>query len=71
MGPECKDPLDPDVDLCIVQLSIEGTVGAIGPWIQPHCHLPPPKWLNTAADKGQWEVCACPTGSLQLLDNVV
>jgi hypothetical protein len=31
MGPECEDPSDLDVDLRIIQLTGEGTVG--GSWV--------------------------------------
>jgi hypothetical protein len=36
--PESKDPLDPGIDLCIYQLGRDGAIGAVGPWIPPHCH---------------------------------
>jgi hypothetical protein len=53
---ESKDPPDPCIDLHIRQLGQEGAVGIAGPWIPPHCHLPPPEWLDTAADEGVEEV---------------
>jgi hypothetical protein len=59
MGPEGKDPLDPSIDLHIVQLSSEGAVGATGPRIHPHGHRPLSEWLNVAAYKGSQEVHAC------------
>jgi hypothetical protein len=46
------DPLDPSVDLCIIQLGKEGTVETAGPQIHPHCHLPPPEWLKMVANEG-------------------
>jgi hypothetical protein len=36
MGPECEDPSDLDVDLRIIQLDGEGTVGETGSRIHPH-----------------------------------
>jgi hypothetical protein len=57
MGHECEYHLDPGVNLCIVQLSREGTVRATGPQVHPHYHRPPPEWLNAMADYGPQEVC--------------
>jgi hypothetical protein len=56
--PESKDPPDPGIDLHICQLGREGAVRTAGPWIPPHCHLPPPKWLDAMADEGVKDVCA-------------
>jgi hypothetical protein len=47
-----KDPSDLGVDLHIVQLDVEGTVGTAWPRIYPHCHLPLLEWLDVVADKG-------------------
>jgi hypothetical protein len=43
---------------------------AAGPWIPPHCHLPLPKWLDTAADESAEEVPACQPISEQTLEVV-
>jgi hypothetical protein len=58
MGPKSKDPIDPGVDLRIIQLSREGMVGTTGPQIHPHYHLSLLKWLNAATDKNPQEVHA-------------
>jgi hypothetical protein len=47
-----KNPSDPSIDLCIIQLYGEGTVGSTWPWIHPHCDLPSSEWLDVAADEG-------------------
>jgi hypothetical protein len=70
MGPECKDPLVPDVDLRIIQLNGEGIVRATGSRIHPHCLLPLSEGWSTAADKGPQKVCTYQPGLLQLLDNL-
>jgi hypothetical protein len=62
--------LDPGVDLRIVQLDGEGMIGATGPWVHPHCHLPLPEWQNAVTDEGPQEVHTRQPGLEQLLDNV-
>jgi hypothetical protein len=52
MGPECKDPPNPGANICIVQLSGEGTVGATVPQVHPHYHRSLPEWLNAATGEG-------------------
>jgi hypothetical protein len=52
MSPECEDPPNLGVDLRIVQLGGEGTVGATRPWVHPHCRHPPPVCLNVVTDEG-------------------
>jgi hypothetical protein len=56
IGPMDKNPLVLGVDLYIVQLYGEGTIGATWPRICPHCHLPSSKWLDMATDEGPQEV---------------
>jgi hypothetical protein len=58
MGLESKDPLDLGVNLRIIQLGSEGTIGTIVPQIHPYCHLLTSKWLNKVADEGPQEVRA-------------
>jgi hypothetical protein len=70
MGPECEDPLDLDVNLKIIQLSGEGTVGATGSRIQPHCQLPPLEGLNAAADKGPQKVRTHQPNLFQFLNDL-
>jgi hypothetical protein len=69
--PESKDPLDPSINLRIHQLGREGAVGAVGPWIPPHCHLPSSKWLDVAANESVEEVHAHQPISEQTLQDVV
>jgi hypothetical protein len=52
MGPKCEDPPDLGVNLCIVQLGGERTVGAIGPRVHPHHRRPTPEFLNAVTDEG-------------------
>jgi hypothetical protein len=68
--PESKHPLDLGIDLCTRQLGREGVVGVAGPWIPLRCHLPPPEWMDTAADKSAEEVYAHQPISKQTLENV-
>jgi hypothetical protein len=70
MGPECKDPPDPSVDLYIVQLIGERTVGATGPRVHPYYGHPPSEWLNLVTDEGPQEVCTCQPGLEQLSNNI-
>jgi hypothetical protein len=53
-----KNPSDLGVDLHIVELCGDGTVGATWPWIHPHCHLSSSEWLDVVADEGTQEVHA-------------
>jgi hypothetical protein len=69
--PESKDPPDPGIDLRICQLSQEGAVRAVGPWIPPHCHLPPQEWMDAVTDEGAEEVHARQPISEQTLEDVV
>jgi hypothetical protein len=55
--PECKDPPDASINLCMFQLSLEGAIRAAGFWIPPNCHLSPPEQLDVMVDKGMKEVC--------------
>jgi hypothetical protein len=71
MGPKCEDPMDPGVDLRIVLLGEEGTVGAARPRVHPHCHRPSPEWLNAAIDEGPLDIHTYQPGLEQLLNNVV
>jgi hypothetical protein len=49
--------LDPGIDLHIHQLSRERAVRTVRPGIPPHCHLPPPKRLDTVAKEDAEDVC--------------
>jgi hypothetical protein len=51
-----KDPLDLRVDLRIIQLGGEETVGTTWPQIHPHCHLPSLEWMDVAADEVSQEI---------------
>jgi hypothetical protein len=70
MCPESKDPSDSEFDLRTRHLCQEGAVGVAGPWIPPHCHLPSPEWLDTAADKSAEKVHTHQPISEQTLGNV-
>jgi hypothetical protein len=51
IGPMDKDPSDLGVDIRIIKLYGEGTVGAAWPRICPHCHLLLLEWLDVVADE--------------------
>jgi hypothetical protein len=51
-----KEVLDPGINLHIHQLGGEGAVGAAKHEIPPHCNLPPPEWLDAAANEGTEDV---------------
>jgi hypothetical protein len=47
-----RDPVDPGVDLCIIQFLEEGTVETTWPWVHPHgCRLLMER-MNPVAEKG-------------------
>jgi hypothetical protein len=66
-----NDPSDLSVDLRIVQLYGEGTVGTTWSRVHPHGHLSLVEWLDTVVDKGPQEVCACQPTMQQLLDDIM
>jgi hypothetical protein len=45
-------------------------VGAAEPGIPPHCHLPPPEWLDPAANESAEEVRSRQAISEQTLEDV-
>jgi hypothetical protein len=47
-----KDPWNPSVDLHIIQLFREGTVGTIWRWVYLHGHLSLVERLNPTDEKG-------------------
>jgi hypothetical protein len=69
--PERKDPLDLGIDLCIHQLDQERAVRVAGPWIPPHCLLPPPECLDTMANEGVEEAHARQPILEQTLEDVL
>jgi hypothetical protein len=71
MCPKSNDPSDQGIELHTHQLSREGTVGVAGPWIPPHCHLPPLEMLDMMADQSMEVVCTCQSIAKQTLENIV